>query len=250
MKLRQPLTIRELAKPLINRLVRRFGVRIVGADWGPCGYPYCFERAKTLGFEPATIIDVGASDGRWTKECLTIFPGARYALFDPLAENVPSLTSLATQHRGISFWSGALGACAGRLQLNVHGHQTSFYPSKDFRGQPLDVEVRTLDSFIAPMMFSAPMIIKADVQGYEQEVLRGASRCLEMTEMLLLEVSFRHIYDRSPVAHEVIAELGGKGYRIYDICSYVQRGSDKALLQADMVFVRSSSELFRNEGWV
>ena len=59
--------------------------------------------------------------------------------------------------------------------------------------------------------------------------------------MLLSEVSFRQIYEGSPLAHEVIGEIGARGYRIYDICSYAQRASDKELAQADIVFVRSES---------
>jgi FkbM family methyltransferase len=178
-----------------------------------------------------------------------VFGKARYALFDPLPENVEALSELVAEHPSFAFWSGAIGAATTRLPLKLHGHQTSFYDSTDFAGLPLEVDVRTLDSFIESMGFRSPMLLKADVQGYELEVLRGASRCLQMTELLLLEVSFKQIYDGGPLAHEVIAECGHLGYRIYDICTYAQRPRDGALAQADVLFVKRESPLLSFEGW-
>ncbi len=241
--------MRELIKSAINSLARPLGARVVGSDWGPRGFVSSFQRAKSVGFVPSVVIDVGASDGRWTKECLQVFAQARYALFDPLPENVEALSDLVTTHPSFAFWSGAIGAEETRLPLKSHGHQTSFYDSADFKGPPLEVEMRTLNSFIESMGFRAPMLLKADVQGYELEVLRGATRCLQMTELLLLEVSFKQIYDGSPLAHEVIAECGRLGYRIYDICTYSQRPRDGALAQADVIFVKRESPLLGFEGW-
>jgi hypothetical protein len=70
-----------------------------------------------------------------------------------------------------------------------------------------------------------------------------------MTEMVLVEVSFRKVYANSPLAHEVIAQLGSLGFRIYDVCSYVQRPRDGELVHADIVLVHLSSDLFRSETW-
>lgn len=47
--------------------------------------------------------------------------------------------------------------------------------------------------------------------------------------MLLVETSFRKIYESSSLAHDVIAELAKLDYRIYDICSYAQRSGDGEL---------------------
>lgn len=243
------MSLRELVKGGLNGLLRGVGARMVNAEWGPKGFAACFERARAVGFEPRTIVDAGASDGRWTLECAEVFPQARYALFDPLPENVAAIAHLTDGPLDIVSWQGALGAEPGALALNAHGHQSSFYNSAEFPGEPLKVAVRTLDSFIEPMGFTSPMLIKADVQGYELNVLRGGAKCLEMTEMILLEVSFRQVYSDSPLAHEVIAALAAKGYRIYDICSYAQRASDRELAQADIAFVRAGSKIFRSELW-
>jgi hypothetical protein len=94
-----------------------------------------------------------------------------------------------------------------------------------------------------------PDLIKADVQGFELEVLAGAGACLEKAQLLLLEVSYRRIYRNLPLAHEVIAFAGRAGFRIYDICTYAGRPSDGELTQSDLLFAREGSPLFANEAW-
>src|SRR5438067_8913981 len=36
-----------------------------------------------IGVEPATIVDVGASDGRWSELARAVFPAAELFLFEP-----------------------------------------------------------------------------------------------------------------------------------------------------------------------
>ncbi len=240
---------RERGKQALNAVAARFGARIVGAEWGPRGAFSALQRARSLGFAPSTVVDVGASNGQWTRHCLQIFPEARYFLVDPLEENRAALQRLADSHHGVSMWSGAIGAAAGQLELYRHGDQSSFLPSRDFAGRAQPVQVRTLDSFLQSENFRAPLLLKADVQGYELEVLKGAKQCLELAEMLLLEVSFRRFYQQCVLADEVIAFAGACGFRIHDICSYTQRPADNELIQSDLLFVRESSPLFGREGW-
>jgi FkbM family methyltransferase len=233
----------------INAIAGLVGARVVNEKWGPRGFRASLEKIRTTGISPTTIIDVGASNGQWTRECLTVFPESRYFLIDPLDENRPALTQLSHFNSRIEFWSGALGATAGVLELWAHGDQSSLLPSHDFAGARRAVEVRTLDSFVKSMKLEPAMLLKADVQGFELEVLKGATRCLEMTELLLIEISFRRVYDNCPLAHDVIAFLGARHFRIYDICSFLQRASDNELVQCDMVFAREDSKLFAHEGW-
>ena len=243
------LKLRAGGRLLMNTLAAPLGARLVGAGWGPRGIQAALLRAKRQGFAPATILDIGASNGQWTRECRRVFPQARCFLADPLPENAAALRRLARKNTRITVWNGAIGAAPGRLDIFSHGDQSSFLPSADFRGTPQAVEVRTLDSFIAEAAFAAPMLLKADTQGFELEVLQGAQECLRSTEMLLLEVSFRRVYDGGPLAHEVIGYAGSIGFRIWDICTYTQRPGDGELVHADLLFVREGSSLLADEGW-
>lgn len=242
-------TWHDTGRAAVNGFAGLFGVRVVSAAWGPRGAFDTLRRVQARGFSPALIFDIGASNGQWTRECLNTFSATRYVLVDPLERNRNALTAMATADDRITVWSGAVGASPGRAEIFDHGDQSSVLPSAEFSGPVRPVEVGTVDLLYAAQGSPAPVLLKADVQGYELEVLRGASRCLASAEMLILEVSFRKIYKDSALAHEIIAYVGDRGFRIYDVCSYLQRPADRELVQSDIVFVHESSPLFTYQGW-
>jgi FkbM family methyltransferase len=147
-----------------NALLGPLGQRVVSAGWGPRGPMDSLRRARALGIVPRQIVDVGASNGSWTRECLQVLPDARYLLVDPLPANASPLTALAAQHSKVRVWQGALGRAPGALALLVHGDQSSFLPSDSFAAQAEhSVEVRTLDSFLGTELLTPPDFIKAEL---------------------------------------------------------------------------------------
>jgi len=234
----------------MNDLFHLFGLRIVNVRWGPRGPWNALRRARSCGIFPKQIVDIGASNGKWTQECLRIYPDARYFLIDPLPANLPALNALQSSRPGVRIWHGALGRAPGILEFYSHGDQSSFFTSDSFPTQDINrIDIRCLDSFLGTEHMQSPDFIKADVQGFELEVLRGATTCLKSVQLLLLEVSFRRVYCDAPLAHEVISAVGNWGFRIYDICTYEGRPSDGELAQSDILFAPEDSPLFANEGW-
>ena len=245
--------IRDKAKTTTNKLLAKAGLRIVSSSWGPRGFFDAFQRLRKKGILPTQIVDVGASNGAWTRQCLKVFPKADYFLIDPLEENGESLRQLQRKQPRISVWNGALGAKAGRSNLLVHGDQSSFLRSEYSRNSKARaVEVRTLDSFLAQQAIKQPDLVKIDTQGFELEVLAGAAKCLEKCELLLDDVMIWSpvgVRMTMGVAHEVISFVGSRGFRIAEICSYVARPLDGELAYCDMLFAREDSALFKEEGW-
>ena len=238
-------------KTILNRLIGLLNYRIVNGEWGPRGFVETFKRIRKAGILPSQIVDVGASKGVWTLECMSVFPDAFYFVVDPLEENWAFLEKLTMTYPSVRAWKGALGPDHGYLTMHIHGDQSSFLESE--YSDPLgssrkEVEMRPLDSFLCSPL-KPPDLIKIDVQGFELEVLKGAEKCLSSCEILLLEVSFYKIYRNSPLAHDVIAFLRERGFRIFDICTYAQRPYNGALCQSDMVFAKNNSRLFEHEGY-
>ena len=246
------MSLKNICKSFINGIAGKFGVRVVNAEWGPCGYFRTLQKIKENGFSPSQIIDIGAACGKWTSQCLNIFPKSDYFLTEPLMENMTKLKKLEQQHDNINIWMGALGTTQSTKNIYVHGDQSSFFKSEYSRYDKelaRCVEVKTLDSILDEGTISPPDIIKMDVQGSELDVLKGSEKCLNNSELLLLEVSYRQIYKKSPLAHEIIAYVGSREYRIFDMCTYTMRPYDGALAQSDILFVKQSSKLWGYEGW-
>ncbi|ABQ27958.1 hypothetical protein [Geotalea uraniireducens] len=65
-------------------------------------------RLYNQGFTVSTILDVGASDGKWTKDTLTIFSNAQYILFEPLEERRYELDLLRENFANVDFELAAI----------------------------------------------------------------------------------------------------------------------------------------------
>ena len=244
-------SFRILIRNSINYFLGFFKVRVISNIWGPKGFLHSFNKIKGLGVIPDLIIDVGAARGEWSLECSLAYPDSEYLLIDPLEENRVLLETLE-KNRSYKFWSGALGSEVGIQEMHNSKDQSSFLESEYNEDKNLlTVQVETLGSLLGQTYpdFSGTIFLKVDVQGYELEVLKGMGDNLKEIEVILLEVSFREIYQESPLASEVIAFMHDKGFRIYDICTYAQRPKDNELAQADILFVRSDSIIFRDESW-
>lgn len=229
-----------MLKKLVNRALGFAGARVVNAQWGPCGFLTGLGKLARTGWAPEQIVDAGAWRGTWTLECRSLFPRARSLMVDPLPENRAALTELSQRVPGLTMWSGALGAHAGEVLIHRHADQSSPLRAAvpEWRSEEaIRLPMRTLDSFVESGEIQSPQLLKADVQGYELEVLRGAEGVLRSLDAVLLEVSFRELYEGQPLAHDVVAHMAGVGFRIFDICSYSQ-APDGELLQSDFLFVR------------
>lgn len=236
-------------KELINGALAPLGVRMVNARWGPRGEWAPLARLKALGFAPRQIVDAGAYRGQWTRQCLELFPAARVLMIDPLPENAPALQELCREHPNCSLFAGGVGDQPALLTLYSDRMRSSFLASEVFdQSRSVQVEVRTLDSLLDTPLLQPPQLIKADVQGFELKLLRGAGRCLATTELLLLEASFRACYTGGPLADELIAAVSQLGFVIFDICTYHVDGRNGDLLQSDILFCRRNSPWLHYDG--
>jgi FkbM family methyltransferase len=100
----------------------------------------------------------------------------------------------------------------------------------------------TLDTLIAKRNIRHSDILKLDVQGYELEVLKGASLLLQHADVVILECSLVPINKGCPLLAEVVAFMDSRGFQVYDIVSQIRR-PDHVLWQTDLMFVSKESNL-------
>jgi FkbM family methyltransferase len=146
-------------------------------------------------FRPGTLIDAGAHDGGLTLP-LAELPGAQVLAFEPLPEAFARLQAAFQDRYGgtipahVQLSCQALGEEDGRIVLEVpvvDGIAQQQWASvvKDYETiraadpridavQRIDVELRALDGFGLTDVTG----IKIDVEGAEEEVLRGAKATL------------------------------------------------------------------------
>jgi hypothetical protein len=79
--------------------------------------------------------------------------------------------------------------------------------------------------------------------------VKGAEKSLPKIQVILAEVNLLDIHQNVPLLAEMIAWLDKRNWVAYDICGLTRRPLDKALWQADLIFVPRHSPLRADKRW-
>ena len=202
--------------------------------------------AKKLGFEPKTVIDVGAALG--TFNLYETFPNARHLLIEPIAENEPYLAKICHKLKSAEYIIAAATKASGMFTLSVSPglvHSSASEGTNADSSNPYLRNIRaiTLDEICRERNLTGPYLIKIDVDGKELDVLAGATGILQQTEYVIIEVTlFGQMYD-------VMSFMKSQGFAVYDIVDLGYRPSDAALWQVDMAFVKESGQFRKDSSY-
>lgn len=199
--------------------------------------------------EPRSVIDVGANRGQFALFALHRFPHARLHCFEPVPAALSTLRAVVGAHPRVRIHPLALGGAAGEAVLHVSASDdsSSLLPASKLlqaiypQTRPVDeVTVRTdrLDHSLEAADLAGPCLLKIDVQGFELEVLVGATALLPAIDEILVECSFVELYGGQPLADEVTAHLLEQGYRLRGVYGMTTDDGGRSL-QADLLFARA-----------
>jgi FkbM family methyltransferase len=160
------------------------------------------------------VIDGGANDGRWAAQRRE--EGFRGAIvsFEPQAASFAALDQRASTDSRWSVRHAALGSSDGTATLYIDADPTSSsLAAGPGDSQPTEVvEVLRLDSVRGDIARDTDRVfIKLDVEGFELEVLHGASELLSQTVGLMVELSTRPRPNAAPL-EAVIGLLRESGF--------------------------------------
>jgi len=208
------------------------------------GVAATLDHEAALGGERfATVIDVGANKGQFATFARWRWPEARLVCFEPLPG--PRATLRRVMGGRAEILECALGAAAGDGRMHLAsradsssllalgGRQKAIFGMEE--SGELEVPVRRLDVCLAGPL-ARPSLLKIDVQGYELEVLKGATGLLSWVDAVYVEVSYVELYEGQALHEEVERFLIDAGFRLDGRFNlHVHRGE---LVQADVLFRR------------
>ncbi|MCF8069389.1 MAG: FkbM family methyltransferase [Desulfobacterales bacterium] len=191
-------------------------------------------------FNIATVIDVGASNGCWSKKCMKFFPNSKYILFEPQPVHSNALDTFVSSCKQIVIpIRKAVGASVGKTLFNASdpfGGSLTEVHSND----TIEVKLTTIDNSISEIQAEPPYLLKLDTHGFEKSILEGASKSLKNCEVLIIEAYNYRITGEALLFWELCSFLSDRGFRPVDIVDVMHRFYDKSFWQMDMVFIRSS----------
>jgi len=207
---------------------------------------------KTGGISFDSIIDVGANEGQFAREMLELYPTAQIFCFEPLEAPFLKLTEwAATQSGNIRCFKMALGDHIGEIEMHLNEKFTpsssvltitdrsiELYP-QTYVDKSVSVTMSTLDTVMSEVHLDATknMLLKLDVQGFEDRVLNGASKTLSLCNAVILEVLVEHLYEGQAQFADIVTLLHRFGLQYAGNVEQFY-SPDGRVVFADVLFLR------------
>jgi FkbM family methyltransferase len=203
-----------------------------------------------LGIE--AVLDIGANDGDYARRISQILPEAQIYSFEPIPSCYQQLLEKTKALKIIAF-PFALGEKEEELSINVSAHS----PSSSLLGMATLHEemfegsgyvksemiiVKRLDDIAIQLNLKKKYLVKIDVQGFEDKVIKGGIETIRHASIIIIETSFQELYKGQMLFGEIHDLLQSLGFRFGGNLSQAKFWKDGSFLYADSVFFNRSLE--------
>lgn len=196
-------------------------------------------RVRGLGIK--TVYDVGACVGRWTQMMKQgVLFDADFFMFEG---NTAYKDMLIQQnhfvHIGVlsnpgrefvNFYNG------GDTGDSYYKETTNHYDNR----QSINLPCRTLDSVIEEHNLPLPQFLKIDTQGSELDILAGAEKVIQYTDLVYLECPIIEFNYQAPSISDYLNFMSSKGFCPIDI--FEIHRAEEILLQIDIMFMKAETK--------
>ncbi|MCD6062602.1 MAG: hypothetical protein K0R82_513 [Flavipsychrobacter sp.] len=209
------------------------------------------ENAWLLERNFNTIIDVGANEGQFAMKMRKFFPAATIISFEPIPEVFHKLNAnFAGDSRFISYCYG-LGEQEQEASffLNEYSPSSSLLKMADHtkhfdtavKDKEIKVKITRLDDILKKTELKPPVLVKLDVQGYEDKVIGGGNNTIKAADLVISEVSFTSLYQDQKLFDDIYNSLSRLGFKYKGNYDQLYSPVDNSVLQADAIFIKENN---------
>ena len=196
-----------------------------------------------------TLLDVGANVGQYAMETRAIFPHAQIYSFEPLKNCFQQLNTNMKGDMRFKAFNCALGEKSGEMQIHCNEHTPAsslleltgvhrkHYPYA-VATKPETIRSERLDDVAKHLNLEMPLMIKIDVQGFEDKVIAGGSETIRKAKILIIETTFKKLYEGQPLFDTIYEMLRELGFNYFGSDHQVRSSVDQRVLQENSVFIR------------
>lgn len=242
-------SVRTALRPLrglLKQTLRRLGWDLVRAASQPSQSWLGLRRLPIH-----SVVDVGANLGQFARRALDAFPQAHIHSIEPLPEAFAALSRWAGTTGGrVSVFNLAIGdSSGGEVEMFHHiAHSASssllrttalteaYFPQTGAQST-IRVPLRTLDDTLAGLELPDDVLVKLDVQGFEDRVIRGGKKTLARARACIVEVDLDVLYHEQATFSSIERELSELGLR-YGGALEQTYAADGHVMYSDVVFLR------------
>lgn len=198
-----------------------------------------------------TVLDIGANDGHWSQEMRALLPKARIYAFEPLRDCFDRAQERLSNDKNFHAFNVGLGD----TDTITHIERSSFHPSSSLlRMSPLHKELypksanskresitlRRLDSFGRELELMPGILIKMDVQGFEDRVIGGGRTVFAKASVVIAETAFIALYENQPLFGDIHDLMRSLGFTYRGNCGEHFSSKTGERIYEDSVFVRKN----------
>jgi FkbM family methyltransferase len=212
--------VTNIAKSVFHQLLHYVGADIVRWSKVP--------ENTLLGvveYDIHTILDIGANIGQSARFYRQVFPNAFIYSFEPLSAAYKELDEWAQSQNGkVRALNVALGDHDGPMAIKEH---VDFSPSSSFlestrystilfpqtsRQKDVQVNIARLDDVAKDLEIKPEILVKMDVQGFEDRVIEGGKATLSQATACIMEVSLQPLYEGQPAFKDLCRLMDNLGF--------------------------------------
>ena len=197
------------------------------------------------------VLDVGANTGQYARGLRNAGFRARVVSFEPLSSAFTALCGAAASDPSWTVHNIALGDRDGEAEINIAGNSQS---SSLFEILPAHlnrtpqartigretVKIRRLDSLLPDLLgVNDRPFLKLDAQGYERNIIAGASDRIHDFVGLQLELSLTPLYEGETLLASMILHMEDLGFTLMSLEPGFCDTRTGQLLQVDCCFFPS-----------
>ena len=233
-----------IIKKILKKIINKFGINI--SIYGT--YPEFLLHHKI-----ELLFDVGANTGQYAMNARDNGYKGKIVSFEPLPG---AYEKILKNSKKDPLWTVhnrcALGSGGGEMEINISQNSQSSSmlsmldshllaaPESSYIGK-IKTDVITLDSvFDAYQKNDEKILLKIDVQGFENEVLKGLALNLKNIFAVEIELSVVPLYEKQELYDYFFSFFEKNGFTLWSLIPMFKNSKTGELLQFDAIFIKKN----------
>lgn len=242
--------IKEKIKLFVKRGFKKAGLEITKSNSNQNLYLDLASVAAKRNID--LILDIGANLGQFKTQIRSHGFKGKIISFEPLSGAHKILEKIS---KSDNLWTiyprTAVGSFTGEIDINISKNLysssilkiTEKHLSAESNANYIDAEkvnIYTLNDIYRKLRNESNFLIKIDTQGYEWEVIEGASEIIkkDYCKGILCELSLDELYEGQKLWIEIVAFLEEKNFKLWSIYPGFSDKKNNKLLQLDALFLK------------
>jgi len=236
--------------PTLKSLLRR-AINSVGYDIRRPHENPSWSLLGLKGYAIRSVMDIGANEGQFARFIGRHFPDAMIFAFEPLQAPFANLRMLESSGK-LKAFNCALGDHETKAEMYLHcDHSPSssllattptscdLFPFTESQ-QKVPISVSTLDRFCEQHQrdIQDEILVKMDVQGYEERVIDGGMNVLGRARACIVEANLESLYVGQASFSTIVVKLASVGLSYAGNLGQVHAADGRAIY-LDAVFIRA-----------